>query len=64
MRKSKGPSVCNAIETILVHQDIAAKYLPLLYEQFQNCVEIRGEPKCSKIYSLSTGDKRGLCNRI
>lgn len=46
--KIQRPSVCNAIETILVHQDIAAKYLPLLYEQFQNCVEIRGDQSVQK----------------
>ena len=46
--KIQRPSVCNAIETILVHQDIAEKYLPLLYEQFQNCVEIRGDQSVQK----------------
>ncbi len=46
--KIQRPSVCNAIETILVHQDIAAQYLPLLYEQFQNCVEIRGDQSVQK----------------
>ena len=46
--KIQRPSVCNAIETILVHQDIAAQYLPLLYEQFQNCVEIRGNQNVQK----------------
>lgn len=51
--KIQRPSVCNAIETILVHQDIAAQYLPLLYEQFQNCVEIRGDQSVQKYIPCS-----------
>lgn len=51
--KIQRPSVCNAIETILVHQDIASKYLPLLYEQFQNCVEIRGDQSVQKYIPCS-----------
>ena len=51
--KIQRPSVCNAIETILVHQDIASKYLPLLYEQIQNCVEIRGDQSVQKYIPCS-----------
>lgn len=47
--KIQRPSVCNAIETILVHQDIMDVYLPLLYQAFQDLVEIRGDELVQKI---------------
>ena len=47
--KIQRPSVCNAIETILVHQDVADVYLPLMYKAFENQVEIRGDEKVQKI---------------
>ncbi|MBN2120338.1 MAG: glutamate-5-semialdehyde dehydrogenase [Candidatus Omnitrophica bacterium] len=44
--KTQRPSVCNAVETILVHQDIARKFLPLLKKEFdKRGVEIRGDKK-------------------
>lgn len=48
--KIQRPSVCNAIETILVHQDIAEKYLKELEKVFQQ-VEIRGDEQVQKIIS-------------
>lgn len=41
--KIQRPSVCNAIETILVHKDIAETYLPKMVEAFAGRVEIRGD---------------------
>lgn len=49
--KIQRPSVCNAIETILVHKDIAQTYLPLLKEAFKNQVEIRGDQQVQRIIS-------------
>ena len=44
--KCSRPSVCNAVETILVHASVAAKFLPLLNEKLEPfAVEIRG---CAK----------------
>lgn len=41
--KTNRPSVCNACETILVHQDIASLFLPKLSERFKkNNVLIKG----------------------
>ena len=41
--KVQRPGVCNAIETLLVHKDIANKYLPQVYEKLRGYgVEIRG----------------------
>lgn len=41
--KIQRPSVCNAIETILVHQNIANTFLPLMAKAFDGLVEIRGD---------------------
>ena len=41
--KIQRPSVCNAIETILVHEKIAPTYLPLMVKAFDGKVEIRGD---------------------
>lgn len=41
--KTQRPSVCNAIESLLVHKDIAAKYIPMVYKKLsEKGVEIRG----------------------
>ncbi len=44
--KVQRPSVCNAMETLLVHQDIADKFLPLMLNRFLAAgVEIRGDER-------------------
>jgi len=44
--KVQRPSACNALDTVLVHKDIAESFLPLLAERLaQNAVELRAEPK-------------------
>ncbi len=48
--KVSRPSVCNAIETVLVNADIAGELLPLLKDVFDRCgVEIRG---CEKTQAI------------
>lgn len=44
--KVQRPAVCNAMETLLVHKNIAQKFLPCVFEEYKKYnVEIRG---CSK----------------
>lgn len=43
--KTQRPSVCNAIETILVHEAVAAEFLPMVEKQFAEQVELRGDQK-------------------
>jgi len=54
--KVQRPSVCNAMETLLVHEEIAPKFLPAMIAKFQAAgVEIRG---CEKTRALADGVKR------
>lgn len=48
--KVQRPSVCNAMETLLVHKDIAEEFLPKMAKIYiENNVEIRG---CLQTYNL------------
>ena len=49
--KIQRPGVCNAVETLLVHKDIAAKLMPSLIEKLiSENVEVRG---CARTQSFS-----------
>lgn len=48
--KIQKPGVCNAMETMLVHQDVAQRFLPIIVSEMQEAgVEIRGCPLTQKI---------------
>lgn len=48
--KTQRPSVCNALETLLVHKNVAEKFLPMLAERFKaHNVEIRGCSETQRI---------------
>ncbi|MCS7201675.1 MAG: glutamate-5-semialdehyde dehydrogenase [Dictyoglomus sp.] len=48
--KVQRPSVCNAIEKILVHKNIAESFLPKIFHRLKSAgVEIRGCPETRKI---------------
>jgi len=48
--KVQRPSVCNAMETLLVNKDIAARFLPSMVKRYKEAgVEIRGCPITRKI---------------
>jgi glutamate-5-semialdehyde dehydrogenase len=54
--KVQRPSVCNAMETLLVHEGIAARFLPPMIAKYQAAgVEIRG---CEKTCALIPGIKK------
>lgn len=47
--KVQRPGVCNACETILIHENIAPRILPKLYDVLSDKVELRGCPKTKEI---------------
>lgn len=47
--KTQYPSACNAVETLLVNNDIAKPFLLKLEQKFKNIVVIHGDCKTSKI---------------
>ncbi|KUO63348.1 MAG: gamma-glutamyl-phosphate reductase [Gracilibacter sp. BRH_c7a] len=48
--KTQKPGVCNALETLLVHQDVAQNYLEIMGDKFKNGgVEIRG---CDRVQDI------------
>jgi len=50
--KVQRPSVCNALETLLVHRSIAAQFLPLIAEKLQSSsVELRGDETSRNVVS-------------
>ena len=53
--KCSRPSVCNAIESLLVHKDIAGKFLPLLENAMkEKGVELRACPESAKYFKEYT----------
>ncbi len=50
--KTQRPSVCNAMETLLVHQETAGKFLPSMIQRYKEAgVDLRGCPKTKEIAS-------------
>ena len=49
--KISRPSVCNAMETLLIHRDIAADFLPKIAQAMVDAnVELRGDDACREIF--------------
>ncbi|MFC5078342.1 Gamma-glutamyl phosphate reductase [Vibrio thalassae] len=47
--KVQRPSACNALDTLLVHEKVAAEFLPMLAERLQGKVSLVAEPKAKAI---------------
>jgi glutamate-5-semialdehyde dehydrogenase len=58
--KVQRPGVCNAMESMLVHRDVAARFLPGMIQQFKKAgVEIRGDELTQKIGKGAVKKARG-----
>ena len=52
--KVQRPGVCNALETMLVHKNVAAEFLPLMGERFKDAgVTLKGCPKTCDILAYA-----------
>ncbi|HEM4955051.1 TPA: glutamate-5-semialdehyde dehydrogenase [Streptococcus suis] len=52
--KTSRPSVCNAAEVLLVHEEIASQFLPRLEETLSGQVELRTDQKAQALLNQST----------
>ncbi|NQM13324.1 glutamate-5-semialdehyde dehydrogenase [Streptococcus suis] len=52
--KTSRPSVCNAVEVLLVHESIASQFLPRLEEALSGQVELRADSQAQAILKQST----------
>jgi len=53
--KVQYPAVCNAVETLLVHEAVAAEFLPVIAERYEDAgVEIRGDERTRDIIDAET----------
>ncbi|AOT68203.1 glutamate-5-semialdehyde dehydrogenase [Geosporobacter ferrireducens] len=56
--KIQRPGVCNACETILIHEQVASEFLPQLYKQFDGIVDIMGCEKTRGIITVKTAEEQ------
>ncbi len=47
--KVQRPSACNSLDTLLVHEDVAAEFLPMLAERMNDKVTFVAEPKAKAL---------------
>lgn len=57
--KTQNVSVCNAMETLLIHSDIAGNILPLLAKDFENAhVTVRGDERTRQIINCEEAEEK------
>jgi len=47
--KGRRPTICNALDTVLVHRDIAASWLPKLAAKWGRRVEMHADPEAARL---------------
>ncbi|EMK6580047.1 glutamate-5-semialdehyde dehydrogenase [Vibrio parahaemolyticus] len=52
--KVQRPSACNSLDTLLVHEKVAAKFLPMIVERMSNKVTFVAEPKAKALMAQAT----------
>ncbi len=52
--KVQRPSACNSLDTLLVHEGVAAEFLPMLAERMNDKVTFVAEPKAKALMSNAT----------
>ncbi|OCP60234.1 glutamate-5-semialdehyde dehydrogenase [Vibrio parahaemolyticus] len=52
--KVQRPSACNSLDTLLVHEKVAAKFLPMIVERMSDKVTFVAEPKAKTLMAQAT----------
>ncbi len=52
--KVQRPSACNSLDTLLVHEKVAAKFLPMIVERMSDKVTFVAEPKAKALMAQAT----------
>lgn len=52
--KVQRPSACNSLDTLLVHEKVAAKFLPMIVERMSDKVTFVAEPKAKALMTQAT----------
>ena len=62
--KTQRPGVCNAAETLLVHEKVAGEFLPVIAEKLLQCgVELRGDDLTRKYVSVVKAAAKRIIRR-